>query len=114
VVSAPPPALALIPGLRDLSSIGVPRVRQFIHDHGFRPLIPPQRCIPDQQVVGELYSEDAALQRKRYVVERSIGWLKGFCGPRYRVDRTAASFHAAVYVAVLVLCVRRVVSHSLA
>jgi hypothetical protein len=44
-----------------------------------------------------LYAEDAALQRKRYVVERSIGWLKGFCRLRYRVDRTVASFHAAVY-----------------
>jgi transposase len=61
-----------------------------------------------------LYRQDAALQRKRSVVKRTLGWLKGFRRLRYRVDRTAASFHAAVYVAVLVLCVRRVVSHSLA
>jgi hypothetical protein len=52
------------------------------------------------------------LQRKRYVVERSIGWLKGFRRLRFRVDRTAASFHAFVYLAVLVLCVRRLQSQS--
>jgi transposase len=88
------------------------RFRRFVQERGFRPLIPPRRCIPAEQAVGELYAEDAALQRKRYVVERSIGWLKGFRRLRYRVDRTAASFHAFVYLAVLVLCVRRLVSLS--
>jgi transposase len=88
------------------------RFRQFVHDHGFRPLIPTRRCIPAQQAVGELYGEDAALQRKRYVVERTIGWLKGFRRLRYRVDRTATSFHAFVYLAVLVICVRRLLSQA--
>ena len=88
------------------------RFRQFVHDHGFRPLIPTRSCIPPEQAVGELYAEDAALQRKRYVVERTVGWLKGFRRLRYRVDRTAASFHAFVYLAVLVLCVRRLFGYS--
>jgi transposase len=83
------------------------RFRQFVHEHGFRPLIPTRRCIPPEQATGELYTEDAALQRKRYVVERTLGWLKGFRRLRYRVDRTAASFQAFVYLAILVLCVRR-------
>jgi transposase len=48
--------------------------------------------------------------RKRYVVERAMGWLKGFRRLRYRVDRTAASFHAFVYLAILALCVRRLIS----
>jgi transposase len=63
-------------------------------------------------VTGELYVEDAALQRKRYVVERTVGWLKGFRRLRYRVDRTSASFQAFVYLAVLVLCVRRLMSQA--
>jgi transposase len=88
------------------------RFRQFVHDQGFRPLIPPRRCIPIEQVTGELYVEDAALQRKRFVVERTLGWLKGFRRLRYRVDRTAASFQAFVYLAVLVLCLRRLISAS--
>jgi transposase len=88
------------------------RFRQFVHDQGFRPLIPPRRCIPIEQVTGELYVEDAALQRKRYVVERTVGWLKGFRRLRYRVDRTSASFQAFVYLAVLVLCVRRLMSQA--
>jgi transposase len=88
------------------------RFREFVQEHGFRPLIPTRSCIPTQQGVGELYAEDVGLQRKRYVVERTFGWLKGFRRVRYRVDRTAASFHAFVYLAVLVLCVRRLVSRS--
>jgi transposase len=88
------------------------RFRRFVHDQGFRPLIPTRSCIPAEQAVGELYAEDAELQRKRYVVERTLGWLKGFRRLRYRVDRTAASFHAFVYLALLVLCVRRLISPS--
>lgn len=43
------------------------------------------------------------------MVERTPGWLKSFRRLRYRVDRTATSFHAFVYLAMLVLCVRRLV-----
>jgi transposase len=88
------------------------RFRHFVHDQGFRPLIPARRCIPVACATCELYAEDAALQRNRYVVERTLGWLKGFRRLRYRVDRTAASFHAFVYLAMLVLCVRRLISPS--
>src|SRR5215217_4418382 len=88
------------------------RFRRFVQEHGFRPLIPPRSCIPPEQAAGELYAEDVTLQRKRYVVERTLGWLKGFRRLRYRVDRSAASFHAFVYLAVLVLCVRRLIARS--
>jgi transposase len=88
------------------------RFRRFVREQGFQPLIPTRSCIPAEQATGELYAEDTALQRKRYVVERTLGWLKGFRRLRYRVDRTAASFHAFVYLAMLVLCVRRLISPS--
>src|SRR5829696_3341852 len=88
------------------------RFRRFVQERGFRPLIPTRSCIPAEQATGELYAKDPALQRKRYVVERTLGWLKGFRRLRYRVDRTAASFHAFVYLAVLVLCLRRLISAS--
>jgi transposase len=52
--------------------------RQFVHAQGFQPLIPARQCIPAEQATGELYARDPALQRKRYVVERTLGWLKGF------------------------------------
>jgi transposase len=86
------------------------RFRQFVQDHGYRPLIPTRSCIPAAQAVGELYAEDTALQRKRFVVERTTSWLKGFRRLRYRMDRTAASFQAFVYLAILVLCVRRLIA----
>jgi transposase len=86
------------------------RFRQFVRDHGYKPLISTRRCIPSEQAIGELYVQDVALQRRHYVVERTVSWLKGFRRLRYRVDRTSASFHAFVYLAILVLCVRRVVS----
>jgi hypothetical protein len=83
-----------------------------VQERGFRPLIPTRSCIPAEQATGTLYGEDAMLQRKRYVVERTLGWLKSFRRLRYRVDRTAASFQAVVFLAVLVLCVRRLISPS--
>jgi transposase len=85
------------------------RFRRFVQERGFRPLIPVRQCIPPEQARGELYAEDPTLQQKRYVVERTLGWLKSFRRLRYRVDRTAVSFHAFVYLAVLVLCVRRLI-----
>ena len=88
------------------------RFRRFVHDRGFRPLIPTRSCILTEQAAGALYAEDIALQRKRFVVERTLSWLKGFRRLRYRVDRTAESFHAFVYLAVLVLCVRHAVDPS--
>ena len=88
------------------------RFRRFVLDHGFRPIIPTRRCFLTEQSVGELYAGDASLQRTRYVVERTLGWLKGFRRLRYRVDRTAAPFQAFVSLAVLVLCVRRLIRES--
>jgi hypothetical protein len=63
--------------------------RPFVHEHGFRPLISKCACIPVEQAVGALYGEDPALPRKRYVVEGTLGWLKGFRRLRYWRDRTA-------------------------
>ena len=54
------------------------RFRRFVQERGFRPLLPTRSCIPPEQAVGELYAEDVTLQRKRYVVERTLGWVKGF------------------------------------
>jgi IS5 family transposase len=89
------------------------RFRRFARERGFRPIIPARSCIPAEQAVGELFAEDATLQRKRYVVEHTLSVLaQGLPPAPVRVDRTAASFHAFVYLAVLVLCVRRLMSQS--
>jgi transposase len=49
------------------------RFRRFVQERGFRPRIPARRCIPAEQAAGELYAQEAALQRKRSVVERTLG-----------------------------------------
>src|SRR5215208_5905499 len=72
------------------------RFRQFVQDHGYRPLIPTRSCIPAEQATGELYAEDAALQRKRYVVERTLGWhswstLTPRCPPTAKTATTPTS-----------------------
>jgi hypothetical protein len=54
--------------------------------------------LPPKRVIGQ---EDASLRPKCYVVERTRGWRESFPRLRYRVDRTAASFHAFVYLAIL-------------
>jgi len=88
------------------------RFPQFVHEFGFRPLIPTRSCIPPEQAVGELYAEDPSLLRKRYVVERTLSWLEAFRRLRYRVDWTAVSFYAFVDLAMLVLCIRRLLPHG--
>jgi transposase len=49
------------------------RFREFVQERGFRPLIPTRSCITAEHATDGLSAEDAALQRKRYVVERSLG-----------------------------------------
>jgi hypothetical protein len=61
---------------------------------------------------GDLHAEDAVLAQQRFVIERLTSWLKSFHRLRYQVDRTATLFQALVYLAVRVLCVRRLVSLS--
>ena len=89
------------------------RAPEDVPDAGQAAAAPPvDTPEPTRLTVGALYGQDAALQRKRSVVERTLGWRKGFRRVRYRVDRTAASFHAAVDFPGLMLCVRRLVSPS--
>ncbi len=59
-----------------------------------------------------LTSRQLAFIAERLPEPPQASTLKGFRRLRYRVDRTAASFHAFVYLAILILCVRRVVSPS--
>ena len=56
-----------------------------------------------------LYLTDTTLQKKRYVVEQTNAWLKSFRRLRHRFDYTLLSFASFVYLAILVICVRRLI-----
>jgi transposase len=88
------------------------RFRRLVQERGFRPLIPTPSCIPAEQAVGELSAKDTSLPRKRSIVERTLGWRKGFRRLCYRVDRTAASCHACGSLAILVRWMRRLVRQA--
>ena len=67
-----------------------------VHDQGFRPLIPTRSCIPPEEAAGELYAEDATLQRTRYVVVRPLTGVMCVLRLRSRGDRSAVSLHVVV------------------
>jgi transposase len=62
-----------------------------------------------EQACGPLYEYDRDLYKERFVVERSNGWMKSFRRLRFRYDRTTASFEAFLYLAVIVIGVRRTI-----
>lgn len=82
-------------------------VRTFLKHLGLQPNIPARRGTHVRAGFEEVYRYDKALGRQRYVIERTNGRLKSFRRLHFRFDRTSASFEAFLWLAVLVLCVRR-------
>jgi transposase len=78
-----------------------------MREQGYLPDIPKRRGIPIEPGEEALYTHDSARFKRRYVIERTNGWLKKFRRLHFRVDRTTASFEALLYLAVIVICARR-------
>lgn len=53
------------------------------------------------------YIYDKIKGAKRYVVERTNAWIKSFRRLRTRFDYKASSFEAFLYLAIIVICVRK-------
>lgn len=53
------------------------------------------------------YSQD--LNRTRYRIERTNGWIKSFRRLRFRFDYTLASFQNLVYLGLIVVCLRKLI-----
>lgn len=83
------------------------RFRQFLLAQKLVPYIPKRKGKKIHKRYQLLYLSDKHLQKKRYVVEQTNAWLKSFRRLRHRFDYTFISFESFVYLAILVICVRR-------
>jgi len=82
--------------------------RKFAADWGLIPNIPKRNCTKgDTDETLWLYMYNKLEGKKRYVVERTNAWLKSFRRIRHRFDYKAESFEAFLYLAIIVICVRR-------
>lgn len=82
--------------------------RKYAVDWGLIPNIPKRSCTKgDADEVVWYYLYDKTEGAKRYVIERTNAWLKSFRRIRTRFDYKAESFEAFLYLAIIVICVRR-------
>lgn len=81
--------------------------RQFVLKQQLVPFIPQRKNGKVRKKYQLLYLKNTPLHKKRYVVEQANSWLKSFRKIRHRFDYTLLSFESFVYLAILVICVRR-------
>jgi len=75
---------------------------------GLLPNIPRRGCTTgDKDKTFIYYLYDKLKGKKRFVVERSNAWMKSFKRLRMRFDYKSSSFEAFLYLAIIVICVRR-------
>jgi transposase len=76
-------------------------------EYGIVPYIPKRKTtkVRDKHIWYYMYTKEKG--KRRYVIERTNAWLKSFRRLRMRFDYTAASFEAFLYLAILVICVRK-------
>jgi transposase len=84
--------------------------RKFVNLQGYDPYIPRRVCTPEERSSDPLYRMDATLYKKRNVIERTNSWLKSFRRLHFRFDRTRKSFEACLYLAIIIIVLRRAIS----
>lgn len=84
--------------------------RQTVVAYELMPCIPRRKRGKIKQKDQLLYLTDTTKQKKRFVIEQTNAWLKSFRRVRHRFDYTLVSFASFVYLAILVICVRRLIA----
>ena len=84
--------------------------RRFANFQGYDPYIPKRITTTEEQSDSALYRMDATLYKKRNVIERTNTWLKSFRRLHFRFDRTRKSFEACLYLAIIIIVLRRAIS----
>jgi transposase len=82
--------------------------RRYAAEWGLIPNIPKRDCTKgDADDTLWFYLYNRLEGKKRYVIERTNAWIKSFRRLRHRFDYKADSFEAFLYLAILVICIRR-------
>ena len=86
--------------------------RKFAFYHGIKPNIPKRSTTKEDKIDPyrfHLYRYDPEEGKHRFIVERTNAWFKSFRRLRNRFDYHIASFESFLYLAIIIICVRRLV-----
>jgi transposase len=83
--------------------------RSYLEHKGLQPNIPKRSTtkIGNQK---KLYAYHELLGTYRFIVKRTNAWMKSFKRLHFRFDRTTYSFECFLYLAIIVICVRKLMS----
>jgi transposase len=87
------------------------KLRKFAFNHGIYPRIPKRSYTKEGKdpYRSHMYRYDKEEAKYRFIVERTNAWFKSFRRLRNRFDYHAASFESWLYLAIIIVCVRRLV-----
>ena len=87
------------------------KFRKFAFNHGIYPRIPKRSYTTEGKdpYRAHMYRYDKEEAKYRFIVERTNAWFKSFRRLRNRFDYHAASFESWLYLAIIIICVRRLV-----
>ena len=87
------------------------RFRKFAFCHGIYPRIPKRSYTTEGKdpYRSHMYRYDKDEAKYRFIVERTNAWFKSFRRLRNRFDYHVASFELWLYLAIIIVCVRRLV-----
>jgi transposase len=87
------------------------KFRRFTFHQGIKPNIPKRSYTQEgnHPYKFHLYRYDAEEAKHRFIIERTNAWFKSFRRLRNRFDYHIASFEAFVYLAIIIICVRRLI-----
>lgn len=101
-------ARSAIQGSDVLADKGYDSLKFRIHVAEFAlPNIPKRKTTKVREKHLWYYIYDTIKGKERYVVERTNAWMKSFRRIRMRFDYKASSFEAFLYLAIIVICVRK-------
>jgi transposase len=85
--------------------------RKFTFNHGLKPNIPKRSYTKEinHPYRFHLYRYDPEEGKHRFIIERTNAWFKSFRRLRNRFDYHIASFESFLYLAIIIICVRRLI-----
>lgn len=86
------------------------KFRKLCIDTEIMPHIPKRKTTKVKKKHTLYYLYNSLQGKKRYVIERTNAWIKSFRRLRMRFDYKASSFEAFLYLAIIVICVRRLIT----